>query len=93
MTRNNRTRRHAKQWETADDILARWATRLTIDAWVAISRVLTAVFIVLVTFVVVVGGLWLIYTYLPAHVSYIVLAVLVVDLLLGIALRAVLTRR
>ncbi len=54
---------------------------------------LTAGITVVVTILVLLGGLWLAYTYLPMSVFYIILAVLVVDMVLGIALRAFLSRR
>lgn len=71
----------------------RWATFLTqvIAGWITI--IVTAAITLVVIFLVLAGGLWLAYTYLPANIFAIILAVLIVDILLGIALRFFLSRR
>ncbi|NIS83400.1 MAG: hypothetical protein GTO14_25115, partial [Anaerolineales bacterium] len=70
-----------------------WVTQIIQAVTAGITGVLTAGITVVVTILVLLGGLWLAYTYLPMSVFYIILAVLVVDMVLGIALRAFLSRR
>jgi hypothetical protein len=48
---------------------------------------------VIVTVLVILGGLYLAYVYLPLNIFYIILAVLVADIALGILFRAVFSRR
>jgi hypothetical protein len=55
----------------------------------AVAAVITAITIV----VVLLGGLWLAYTYLPLSVFTIIAAVLAADILLGFAVRAYVKRK
>ena len=59
----------------------------------AIAWGLVAVITVITSVVVILGLVWLAYVYLPLNIFRIVLALLVVDILLGIALRSILRRR
>lgn len=59
----------------------------------AITRFVAAAITAVVIVLVLLGGLWLAYTYLAQHVFYIILAVAAVDMALGIVLRAILSRR
>lgn len=58
-----------------------------------VTGVVTLFITVIVTFLVVTGGLALAYIYLPASVFNLIAIILAADILLGIALRAVLRRR
>jgi Flp pilus assembly protein TadB len=93
MTTRSETRKPKDQREYAYNIAGRWVTHITQFVTAGITSALTAAITVVVTILVLLGGLWLAYTYLPMNVFYIILAVLVVDMVLGIVLRAVLYRR
>jgi len=70
-----------------------WVSYITQAVTEGITGVLTIAITVVVTILVLLGGLWLAYVYLPENVFYIILAVLIADVALGIVLRAVLSRK
>jgi predicted benzoate:H+ symporter BenE len=45
------------------------------------------------TILILAGGVWLLYTYVPAEIFNIIMAVLLADILLGITLRYLVLRR
>jgi hypothetical protein len=81
------------QWEFTYGIPSRWVTYITYAMAGTITSVVAAAITAVAIVLVLLGGLWVAYAYLPVHVFYIILAVLVADMLLGIVLRAVLSRR
>ncbi len=93
MTTNSEARKPEDPRGFTFHIPGRWVTQITQAVTTGITGVLTAAITVVVTILVLMGGLWLAYTLLPMNVFYIILAVLVVDIVLGIVLRAVLSRR
>jgi hypothetical protein len=70
-----------------------WVTRITQAIAAGITNVVVAAITIFVTALVILGGLWLAYIYLPANIFYIILAVILADIALGIVLRAVFSRR
>lgn len=58
-----------------------------------ITNVVAAAVTVVVTLLILLGGMWLAYLHLPGNIFYIILAVLIADIALGIILRAVFLRR
>lgn len=93
MTTNDRTQGPNKSWRLIYAVSDRWVS----DFVDAISHVITsgvAVAITAFTIVfVVLGGLWLAYTYLPLNAFTIIAVVLGADILIGIAVRAYVKRR
>jgi hypothetical protein len=85
--------RHEDQWEFIHFFPGRWANEFTQSITVWITGVVTTVTAVVVMILVLVGGLWLAYVYLPANIFYIVLALIIADVALGIVLRSFLPRR
>lgn len=67
----------------------RWANYVANLVTGSLTALITAITIV----IVVLGGMWLAYTYLPFNVFLIIAVVIVADILLGIAVRAYLRRR
>ncbi len=65
------------------------ATNLAQEIAGGITNIVATGVTMVVTFIVLLGGLWLAYTYLPENIFYIVLAVLIADAALGIILRVV----
>lgn len=59
----------------------------------SVTYIVSAAITVVVSILVLLGGLWLAYTYLPENIFYIILAVLIIDIAVGIVLRAVFFRR
>jgi hypothetical protein len=57
-----------------------------------ITNIVAAAVTVVVTLLILLGGLWLAYLHLPGNIFYIILAVLIADIALGIVLRAVFLR-
>lgn len=80
-------------WDKTYYVPGRWAVYITQAIAGGITSLLTAAVAVVVTILVILGGLWLAYVYLPANVFYIILAILMADIALGIVLRAVYKRR
>ena len=72
------------------DKLAIYLTALLAD-W--ITRIVAVAITVMVAIALVAGGLWAAYTYLPANVFSIIVVVLAADLLLGIVVRILVSRR
>jgi hypothetical protein len=71
----------------------RWVTFITQAVAAGITSVVTIVITAVVIILLLLGGLWLAYAYLPTNVFTIILAVLIADISLGIVLRSVLRRR
>ena len=71
----------------------RWINFITQYVVAGITKVVTSIITVMVIFLVLLGGLWLVYTYLPANVFKIVLAVLIADISLGIIVRSIQWRK
>ena len=93
MTTNYETEKPEDQWEFNFDIPSRWVTDITYAVSGAITSVVAAAIAAVAIVLVLLGGLWLAYAYLPVHVFHIILVVLVADMVVGIVLRAVLIRR
>ncbi len=93
MTTNNRTQKSNSPREFTYNSTNRWVNYITYAVSGAITNVVIAAVTAVAIFLVPLVGLWLVYTYLPLHVFYIVLAVLLADIVLGIVLRALLNRR
>lgn len=74
-------------------IPGRWAREVTLLVTAWITSVVSVAISAVVTIVVLLGGLWLAYVYLPINVFYILIAVLMVDIALGILLRYVFARK
>jgi hypothetical protein len=71
----------------------RWMNFIIQYVVAGITKVVTSIITVTVIFFVLLGGLWLVYSYLPGNVFKIVLAVLIADILLGIIVRYIQSRR
>lgn len=93
MTTNFESRNPRDQQDFYYVVPGRWATSVAQAVAARITSVVTLTITAVVTILVLLGGLWLAYTYLPANVFTIVLAVLIADISLGIVLRIVLRRR
>lgn len=93
MTTNHGTEKPGDRWQFTYDIPRRWVNHITYAVSGAITSVVAIAVTAVTIILVVLGGLWLAYAYLPTHVFYIILAVLVVDMVLGLLLRVVLSRR
>lgn len=93
MTTNYQNENFEDREEFTYHIPNRWLTYITYAISGAITRVVVATITAMVIILVILGGLWLAYNYLPINVFYIIVAVVVVDMALGIILRAVLSRR
>lgn len=94
MKNNFDTRKHGRERKINYIYLSSQWVAFIIQAIVGgITNIVVAAVTVVVTILVIVGGLWLAYIYLPPNTFYIILAVLIVDIALGIILRAVFLRR
>ena len=93
MTTNYKARRPDDQREFTYNFSSRWVTHITQAIIVGVTSVLTSAITVVVTILLLLGGLWLAYVILPINVFYIILAVLIADIALGIVLRSVFSRR
>lgn len=93
MTTNTEARKPQDQREFTYYVPGRWVTLITHAVVGGITRVLTVAITIVVTILVLLGGLWLAYVYLPVNVFYIILAVLIADIALDIVLRSVLSRK
>jgi hypothetical protein len=71
----------------------RWVTLIAQAVAIGITNVVSIAITVMVIFLLLFGSLWLAYTYLPTSIFYIILAVLIADIALGIVMRSVLSRR
>lgn len=80
-------------WGSTYYIPGRWAAYVTHLIAVSITSFIAAIITLIVAFVVIFGGLWLAYLYLPVNIFTIILAVLAVDITLGIVVRALIKRR
>lgn len=78
------------RYEQQNMYFAGWVTR---GISLIITYMVSGVIAVLVTIVVIVGGLWLAYVYLPLSIFQVILAVLLIDFLGGLALRYFFKRR
>jgi hypothetical protein len=93
MATKSETRSPEDRREYAYYVPGPWVTYVTTTVALGITRALAVAITVGVAILVLVGGLWLAYTYLPMNVFYIILAVLVADIVFGMVLRVVLSRR
>ncbi len=93
MTTNQGTEKPEDKWQFTYDIPKGWVSYITYAVSGAITSVVAVVITAIVIILVLLGGLWLAYTYLPAQVFYIILAVLVADVVLGFVLRKALSRK
>ncbi len=58
-----------------------------------VTSVVTVAISLVTTILILAGGVWLLYTYVPTEIFNIIMAVLLVDILLGITLRYLVLRR
>lgn len=87
------TRKRENQREYTYYFPDRWVTYVTQAVAEGITKIVAAAITVVVTILVILGGLWLAYVYLPLNIFYIILAVLIADIAIGIVLRVVFLRR
>lgn len=93
MTTNNSTREPNKARRVTYVFTDRWVNALTYAISGAVTYAVAAVITAITIVLVVLGGLWLAYTYLPLNVFILIAAVLVADILLGFAARIYMKRR
>jgi len=93
MTTDERTQESNKNWGFANGVTDRWVNAITYAITGAVTSVVATVITAITIVVVVLGGLWLAYTYLPLNVFTIIAVVLAADILIGIGLRAYMKRR
>lgn len=74
-------------------IPGQWVANITWMITEGVTNIVTIATTVIVTLLVIFGGLWLAYVYLSMNIFYIILAVLAVDITLGVILRVVFLRR
>ena len=70
-----------------------WVTIITQAVTEGITNIVAAAVTMVVTILVLLGGLWLAYIYLPVNILYIILAVFIIDIVVGIVLRTVFIHR
>lgn len=87
MTTNSDARGSKDEQETIYPFSERLVIFITLMVCAGITGILAGLITVIVTVVVLLGGLWLAYTYLPLNVFYIIIAVLIADITLGVVLR------
>lgn len=87
MTTNSDARGSKDEQETIYSFSERLVIFITLMVFAGITGILAGLITVIVTVVVLLGGLWLAYTYLPLNVFYIIIAVLIADITLGVVLR------
>ena len=73
--------------------LDRLILEITNAVVIAITMFVTMGITIAVSILVVFGGLWLAYVYLPENVFRLIFLVVLVDILVGITLRFILSRR
>ena len=93
MNTNFKSGKQGKDTKYTFYIPGSWVTIIIQAVVGGITNIMTAVITVIVTILVILGGLWLAYIYLPLNIFYIILAVLIIDIAVGIILRAVFLRR
>lgn len=93
MNTNFKTGKQGKDSQYTYYIPGRWVTIITQAVTRGITNIVVATITLVVTILVLLGGLWLAYTYLPVNIFYIIFAVLIIDIAVGIILRAVFLRR
>lgn len=93
MTTNAGTDKSHEGKEVVTILGDRWIRYVVGAISAGVTSAVTAVITVITITAVLIGGLWLAYTYLPLNVFHIILAVLLVDILAGILLRALFARR
>ncbi len=88
--RNNRSQNESEfhYYEPSD-----WVTQITYAISAGITRVVIVAISLVTTVLILAGGVWLLYTYVPADIYNIIIAVLLVDILLGIMVRYFVLRR
>ena len=89
MTADSKSRRPKDKRERDYTISNGWVANIIQAVTAAVTGVLTVVVAIVVTIMVLLGGLWLAYVYLPLNIFYIILAVLLADIVLGIVIRSV----
>jgi hypothetical protein len=72
---------------------ARWVSHIIYAITAVITKGVAFAITVIVSLIVLVGGFWLAYTYLPTKFFNIIALVVFADILLGVAVRFVHTRR
>lgn len=93
MTSNSESRNTQDQRKSVYFLYGRWVSLVAQSVSAAIAIAVAAAVTVVVTVLVLLGGLWIAYSYLPANIFYIILAVLIADIALGIILRHWLAHR
>ena len=70
-----------------------WVAQISRAITAAITSVVTVAISLVTTILILAVGVWLLYTYLPAKTFNIIMAVILVDIMLGIILRYLVVRR
>jgi len=93
MATDERAQESNRNWRFTYGVTDRWVNAFTYAITGAVTTVVATAITAITIVVVVLGGLWLAYTYLPLNVFTIIAVVLAADILIGIGLRAYLKRR
>lgn len=93
MTTNRTTPETKKARKYSYSFTDRWVSAFIYAMSGAITSALAAAITAITIVLVVLGGLWLAYTYLPLNVFILIAAVLAADILLGFAARIYVRRR
>jgi hypothetical protein len=93
MTNENGTQKPYSSWQFRYIGTDRWVNYITYAVSGAITSVVASTITAIAIVLVLLGGLWLAYTYLPSDVFFIISAVLAADIALGFVVRAFLKRR
>lgn len=93
MKTNSEGAKRKKQNDFVFYVPSQWVAYFTQLIVEGVTNVVVTAITVVVTILVVFGGLWLAYVYLPLNIFYIILVVLTVDIILGILLRSIFIRR
>jgi hypothetical protein len=93
MTTNSSNKANADRKVSTFNVSGRWMKYITQAVAAGITSVVSSTITAFMIILVLLGGLWLAYTYLPQNVFLIILAVLFADIMLGIVLRSLFLRR